>query len=92
MTVKKIKPMDKSGNYHAMTLRMNANYNAYLDNLAFATRLDKAQIIRLLIHLSPFNEEFNQIMDRYKRADRKNHWYWVNDWEQDEDNWKWAKE
>lgn len=89
--MKKHFPIAERSSAHAMTIRINSDYNAYLENLSFATRLDKVQIIRLLIHLAPNIEEFNRIIDEYRGADRKNHYYWVNDWTEKDDLWKWAK-
>lgn len=59
------------GEYHRLTVRMSKDYHAYLENVAYRTHLDMSQIIRLLIHLAPDNTEFNQIIQKYTRNDRK---------------------
>lgn len=61
----------ESEGYHRMNLRYSMTYHRYLEGLAFRTRLDITQLIRLMIHLSPKHEEFKQIVEQYVRPDRK---------------------
>lgn len=81
----------KEQSHHAMTLRMNERYNSYLDFMAMRTGLDKSQLIRLAIHLMPFNEEFQRICDHYYHTNprsAKDRFVFVNLWNQESFGWK----
>ena len=80
--------LDRHNHSHAMTIRINADYNAYLENIAYLTRLDKSQLIRLLIHLAPYNAKFNELVER-RIANDKRGIIFVVDWEDDFDTWLW---
>jgi hypothetical protein len=86
-----LNPMTKKKQHHAMTLRINDQYNSYLDYMAIRTGLDKTQLIRLAIHLMPFNEDFQRICDHYYNMNprsMKDRFVFMNIWNQDSFLWK----
>lgn len=85
-------PLNKHGeSSNPMTLRMNDDYANYLDNLKIETGLDKNQLIRLLIHLAPWNEEFQKICNHYYQLNprsSKDRFIRFNEWRMEDVGWK----
>lgn len=88
--IAELKSMHNKPNTHTLPCRFNSDYYAYLQNLSYRTGLDMVQLIRLLIHLSPWNQEFNLIIDRYIKADKRNIVI-THAWDEDEDLWRWSR-
>lgn len=72
-----------------MTLRYNSTYASFVEHHAIRTGLDKVQIIRLAIHLAPFDPMFNAILDQYVREDQRGIVF-IKDWTKN-DNILWKK-
>ncbi|WJJ55248.1 hypothetical protein QB910_000004 [Dabrowskivirus KKP3916] len=84
-------PLRKRDEHNAMTLRLNDEYNDYLEYMKVRTGLDKSQLIRLAIHLAPFNDEFIRVCEYYYENNprsSKDKWIYYNDWRVNGVGWK----
>lgn len=81
-----IDPMRPPKNWVRITPRISKPYHDYLQMLSYQTDLDISQIIRLLIHLAPYSDDFQRIIEQHSKKGRKGV-IWVNDWRNDPEMW-----